>query len=427
MAVLECYGSTNVGRKRKHNEDNFLVDADLKLFVVADGMGGHSAGEVASEHTIKVVRREILKNRDVLRKTIKQELSGSDTAPEDAIRVVEKAIQTACYEVYHMAQDSESKKGMGTTVVILLILGDQAIVAHVGDSRGYMVRGGRLHQLTEDHSFVQEQLRQGKITKAEAESSPYKNVITRAVGIYEYVPPDIMFLELAKGDRFFLCSDGVYPYFDDKQLIARINHQDQTLEQIVSGIEQTVLEGGAHDNLTSVVVEVNDINRQNIQMEVSGKLDILKKIPIFQFLNYNELVKAYNIISTKRYEQGDIIIREGDIGQEFFILFKGRVAVLKGDISVAELNPGSNFGEMGLVENAPRSATIKALETCYLMIFERSKFFELMRKEPTIAVKLLWSLLRVFSARLRSTTNELSQAKLDKEQEQEIEIFLDEE
>ncbi|MBN2695721.1 Stp1/IreP family PP2C-type Ser/Thr phosphatase [bacterium] len=426
MAILRTFGATNVGRKRKHNEDNFLIDNDLKLFIVADGMGGHNAGEVASEMAIKVIRREILAQKELLRKAIQDDLEGNQEEPKEAILILENAIQTACYEVFHQAQQNESKKGMGTTVVVVLVVGDKGLVAHVGDSRVYLVRKGHLHQLTEDHSMVQEQLRQGKITKEEAENSPYKNVITRAVGIYEYVPPDIIFLELAKGDRFLLCSDGVHPYFKEKELLSHLATQEP-LNTIVENIVQTVLNGGAHDNLTAVVVEVAEISQQNIQMEVSGKLDILKKIPVFQYLTYNELVKAYSIISTRKYQKGELIIKENDIGQDFFILFKGKVAVLKGDIQVAELFPGSNFGEMGLVDNAPRSASIKALETCYLMVVERAKFFELMKKEPQIAVKLLWSLLKVFSARLRATTNELSQAKMDKDKAEEVELFIEEE
>ncbi len=426
MAILRSFGATNVGRKRKHNEDNFLIDNDLKLFIVADGMGGHNAGEVASEMAIKVIRREILSQKELLRKAIQDDVEGNQEEPKEAILILENAIQTACYEVFHQAQQNESKKGMGTTVVVVLVVGDKGLVAHVGDSRVYLVRKGHLHQLTEDHSMVQEQLRQGKITKEEAENSPYKNVITRAVGIYEYVPPDIIFLELAKGDRFLLCSDGVHPYFKDKELLSHLSSQE-TLNSIVDNIVQAVLNGGAHDNLTAVVVEIAEISQQNIQMEVSGKLDILKKIPVFQYLTYNELVKAYSIISTRKYQKGELIIKENDIGQDFFILFKGKVAVLKGDIQVAELFPGSNFGEMGLVDNAPRSASIKAIETCYLMVVERSKFFELMKKEPQIAVKLLWSLLKVFSARLRATTNELSQAKMEKDKAEEVELFIEEE
>jgi len=410
MSIIKSYGTTNTGRKRKHNEDNFLIDRDLQLYVVADGMGGHNAGEVASEYAIRIIRREILKNKDILAKTIKLEKSGDQSDPVDAIRLMEQAIQTACYEVFHMAKKNAGNKGMGTTVVVLLVVGDRAIVAHVGDSRVYLIRKNSLHQLTEDHSMVQEQLKMGKITKAEAENSPFKNVITRAVGIYEYVPPDIIFLDLSKGDKFLLCSDGVYPYFKDSEFLAYIDN-DSPLNVIAKKMEHNVLTRGAHDNLTTLLVEVKGLDQKNTQMEVSNKLDLLKRIPLFQYLTYNELVKAYGIISTKKYNKGDIIIKENDIGQEFFILFKGKVAVLKGDVEVAQLFQGSNFGEMGLVDNAPRSATIKALDTCYLMVVERSKFFGIMKKEPQIAVKLLWSLLKVFSARLRTTTDELSKSK----------------
>ena len=178
----EAYGHTDVGRKRQHNEDAMLVDPALGLYIVADGMGGHAAGEVASRRATEVVRHHIESNQVVL-----QQLGTNPTQENRtlAAQLVEVAIQRACADVYRMAAADATKRGMGTTFVCLAVGGGKGVIGHVGDSRIYLVRGGQCHRLTEDHTLVAAQLKAGTITKEQATTSQYRNVITRAVGIQE--------------------------------------------------------------------------------------------------------------------------------------------------------------------------------------------------------------------------------------------------
>lgn len=176
---ITASGQTDVGRQRHHNEDACLIDSDLGLYIVCDGMGGHAAGEIASQETVRLVQASIHRQRAVLSDYINAPTFEQRT---QVLRLVEGAVQEACAHVYAMGQSDPTKKGMGTTIAMLLTLGEAAVIAHVGDSRIYLIRDHQAHQLTEDHSLVWHMLKTGKLTKEEAAYAPYANVITRSVG-----------------------------------------------------------------------------------------------------------------------------------------------------------------------------------------------------------------------------------------------------
>lgn len=199
MLQVRAYGLTDVGRKRTGNEDAFIVDEKHGICIVADGMGGHNAGEVASAQAIETVTRIVTEKLSVL-----ADLAENPT-PENgqaAQRLIEHAIQKACSEIFRMAQADAAKRGMGTTFVGLFCAGQKAVIGHVGDSRAYLLRQGQAHRLTEDHTLIAAQLKAGTITKEEALKSPYRNVITRAVGIQESVQVDTLLVDLLPGDLF---------------------------------------------------------------------------------------------------------------------------------------------------------------------------------------------------------------------------------
>src|SRR6185436_11165436 len=175
---MEAYGLTDVGRKRQHNEDAMLVDPSLGLYIVADGMGGHAAGEVASNRSVEVVKQHILTNKSILKDLAKE---ATQTNRAAASSLVEVAVQRACADIYRMASSDNTKRGMGTTFVCLVVSGNRGVIGQVGDSRVYLVRNGQCHRLTEDHTLIAAQLKAGTITKEQAQTSQYRNVITRAV------------------------------------------------------------------------------------------------------------------------------------------------------------------------------------------------------------------------------------------------------
>ncbi|HEY4185658.1 MAG TPA: Stp1/IreP family PP2C-type Ser/Thr phosphatase [Polyangia bacterium] len=415
---LSFWAATDVGRKREANEDNFLVDKKLSLFVVADGMGGHASGEVASDISVHEFRNAIDANREIIERYTKGDV---EVRPQDILTVLEHALQTACHAIYERGQAEPEKRGMGTTTSALLIAGDRGFIAHVGDSRIYLVRRGQVVQLTEDHSLINELIRRGKITKEGIDSSPYKsykNAVTRAVGVYETVQTDTIDFEILPGDQFLLCSDGLHAYLTDEKTIALLSGEDIT--SAPNRFVALANEGGGHDNITAVVVRVDRTAAgaaataaDDRADELQRKVDVLKQMPLFRHLTYREIIRVLNVTEVKEFAPGVDIIKEGTFGEELYILLKGKVRVHKNDAFITYLLPGSHIGEMALVDRIPRSASATAEDPSRLLILRRREFYEIVRKDPSLSVKLLWSFVQVLAERLRKTTAELSGARLE--------------
>ena len=245
------HGLTDLGRKRRSNEDAFFMDDELGLYVVADGMGGHAAGEVASREAVDTLYGMVKRGIGKLRELVDPVSEGDAQA---ACRLMESAVQAATYFVYSIAEIDRDKSGMGTTISALLVLGDYAVTAQVGDSRIYLVRDATAEQLTEDHTLIAWQLKQGLITPQEAERSPHKNVITRAVGNREYVQVDTRQVPLVAGVRFLLCSDGLHGYLEDTDIPGIVGMGGQAAVQRFIDLAN---ERGGKDNITAVLVELD--------------------------------------------------------------------------------------------------------------------------------------------------------------------------
>jgi protein phosphatase len=248
---LVTIGGSDVGRKRQHNEDAFRVDDSLGLYVVADGVGGHAKGEVASAEAVDQIFAFVRQGRTTI--------DGYAAKPDDpgrkqVNRLLESAVQSACYMVFGMAEMDPSQKGMSTTISSLLITAGHAVTAQVGDSRVYRVREGVAHQLTEDHTLVNYKLKQGLITEAEARTMKGKNVITRAVGHKDYVEVDVRETDARAGDVFLLCSDGLHGYLKDGEVehVLAEGPREQAAERFI----KLANDRGGKDNITVVLVHV---------------------------------------------------------------------------------------------------------------------------------------------------------------------------
>ncbi len=245
------FALTDLGRKRASNEDAFFIDDELGLYVVADGMGGHAAGEIASREAIDTLYGMVKRGLGQLR-VLADPLRDQDA--QAACRLMESAVQAATYFVYSIAEIDRDKSGMGTTISALLVLGDYAVTAQVGDSRIYRVDGATVEQLTEDHTLIAWQLKQGLITPQEAARSPHKNVITRAVGNREYVEVDTRCIRMAAGTRLLLCSDGLHGYLRDEDIPKIVPLGGAAA---VRRFIDMANERGGKDNITAVLVEID--------------------------------------------------------------------------------------------------------------------------------------------------------------------------
>lgn len=229
--------ATDRGRKRPENEDAFGLSVDHGVYMVCDGMGGAAAGEVASGLAVDAIMG-LLKAR-----------SAEMPLPDAA----EQAIVAANEAIYSQAQRDAKLSGMGTTMVALVADGSGAWILNVGDSRGYRLRAGKLEQVTIDHSLVEEQVRSGRMNQAEAQRSPFRNVITRALGTQPTVTPDVFPLEVETGDLFLLCSDGLTREISDELLESMLG-LDLPLDELCERLISTANKAGGHDNITCLLV-----------------------------------------------------------------------------------------------------------------------------------------------------------------------------
>ncbi|MCL2011867.1 MAG: cyclic nucleotide-binding domain-containing protein [Cystobacterineae bacterium] len=385
-----------------------LADSELGIYLVADGMGGAAAGEIASAQAVALMRQYLLDGKAAL------ETMAKNWTPENqaaAVQVLEGAVQKACFEIHQLSVQDTSKRGMGSTLAALVIVGNKGIISNVGDSRIYLIRNAQCHRLTEDHTLVAIQLKAGAITREQAATSQYRNVITRAVGIQASVQVDTLVLDVLPGDSFLLCSDGLHGYFPEAEIL-RTFEQVPT-QELPEHFVATANERGGKDNITALVVSVKGdptvVNEE--VLEAQSRMEALKKIPLFRHLTYKEQTAVLSIATTRSYAEGEEIIREGQPGHDLYIVIKGRVVVEKGGMEISELFSGGHFGEMGLVDNAPRSATIRASEATRVMLVARSELMTLMKRESILAVKMLWSFVQVLADRLRAANFELSEAR----------------
>jgi protein phosphatase len=239
-----CAGRTDVGIIRSGNEDNYLMVPDRGVFIVADGMGGHAAGEVASEMAVRIIARELRNNKGV-----------TDAEAAERMR---HAIIEANSAIFQRTLNEHDKRGMGTTATAMVIIGTHYLIGQVGDSRAYLLRDGTFVQLTKDHSYVQEQVDAGYLSPEEARTHPYSNVITRCVGANVDVSPDVYAGVLRPDDLYLLASDGLTGMIEDGDLHS-ILFTNRDPQEIVGELIDEANRRGGLDNITAILIRVDQV------------------------------------------------------------------------------------------------------------------------------------------------------------------------
>lgn len=249
---VSSWAKTDVGLKREVNEDNYLADSNLDLYIVADGMGGHAGGDTAARMAVDIIRKKIRNERQSRALFNRESAENESNAILD---LLQDSIRSASQRIFEASENNPALTGMGTTVTLMLVHGRRAYVAHVGDSRLYRLRDGRFEQLTEDHSLVNEQVKAGFITAEEAQHSRFRNIITRSVGFESDVTADTLSMFMQPEDVFLLCSDGLCGMVED-EAISSILRRVQTSES-TGKLVKLANDAGGEDNITVVVLEYN--------------------------------------------------------------------------------------------------------------------------------------------------------------------------
>jgi serine/threonine protein phosphatase PrpC len=392
--MIRFHAATHPGKVRPHNEDAMYADGATGVFVVADGVGGRAAGEVASSLTIDAVER----CKPALKKHLDAYAKHSDWEHRNAVLANLEAIcQEASKTVYEEAERL-GRRGMTTTVVMMAVRNGTAFLAHVGDSRAYLIRDGLIQQLTEDHSMVNELVRSGQMTYKEAKRSQYRNVITRAVGLYPKVQTDVMSIDILPGDRIVLCSDGLSDPVKSTNIEAIVCRDD--VKTATNALLQASMEAGAPDNVTVVVVEPE----ATPQAEAArARAQVMESLFLFESLPFHARLRVARICEARTVQPGEVLAEQGENGNSMFIMVQGAVDVTRSAKKLATLGAGEHFGEMSLLDERPRSATVTSRGPGSVIIIRRDGLMELCQREPGLGNKVLLALATSLAHRLRDT------------------------
>lgn len=314
------FGSrTDVGHVRDHNEDSLTVVPPL--FAVADGMGGHEAGEVASELTIKTLEQLAPAHPDA--------------------QALERAVEAANLNVLQAPSQGIGREGMGTTLTAAMIEGERLLIAQVGDSRAYLLHQGELQQLTRDHSLMMDLIEAGQITPEEARVHPNRSVITRAIGSDPHMKPDIYELNISAGDRLLLCSDGLSTMLEDDEIQTIMRHTPSP-QQCASDLVDAALQAGGYDNVTVVVVDIEGFKHNKIVKERRKSHALVIGIVIAFVLAFAlGIFAGYQYVNNSAYlieENGTVSVYRGINDNLFGIPLSSLERTT--DIAVDDLQPG---------------------------------------------------------------------------------------
>lgn len=394
-------GRTDIGKQRKRNEDRHFIDNDLGLFIVADGMGGHAAGDLAAQIAVDVASTKVESKRS----TIERVRRGKES-PEELVTIARQAIEEASREVFEKSRSDIEFAGMGCTMTILLVDGHQAAMAHVGDTRLYLLRNEEVHQLSADHTLAAELAKMGAITAEQAVNHHYAHVLSRSVGNQAAAQVDTLLLDIAPGDRFLLCSDGLTNYVKDTKWFAE-QLASEDLEEIPDLLIDFANSEGGGDNISIVIasIELDPAEKPivvSLGNDVQVKLEALSSVFIFEDLGLAKLARLINASVVLDYNEGVTLVEAGSELSRMLVVAEGLVEVTRDGKVIAELGPGDHVGASTLLVSRPAGGTLRTVEPSRLLSLESTSFQELVRRRPWLGVELLERLGRELARELNS-------------------------
>lgn len=384
---LEGCALSDTGNVRQNNEDSYYYDAGMQLFAVADGMGGHHGGEIASRMAVEALARaaqrgipdgEYQRDRSLAGR---QQIFDWLTATINEMNLEMQA---------HMNVDKRVR-GMGCTLDVVLFRQNGVFLAHVGDSRCYLLRQGELYQLTEDHTLGTMLQQSGVISEEEAANHPQRHVLTRALGPFPTVEIDTSYFETGVGDKFLLCSDGLYGDLGREQILSLLTTHPP--ERATHELVQTALSQGGHDNITALVVSVADCGAHAPSIIGSEEaLTAMARAQLFAGFTWHELMSIQKIAVGRVYAAGETLMQQDALCQNVWLSVYGEHSVYSHDVHVVDRGPGESFGQNILVP-MPATLTVRAKTDLTVLEFPLPQIQQLVAGEPVLGVKLLQAAL----------------------------------
>jgi serine/threonine protein phosphatase PrpC len=388
-------GRSDVGRRRDQNEDSFWVDDALGLYVVADGMGGHAGGEIASAKAIETVVELVQAEAPLLRA-----VADGDGDRHALERLAERLIMEASRRVYELATSADGQPGMGCTMTLLLCAGHVGVLGHVGDSRLYLLRDERVSQLSNDHTIAADLARAGHMNPADFANTPYAHVLSRAVGTQQVVQVDTLLLDLLPGDRFVLCSDGYSNYLEDRASL--LEHvRDDDLDAAAEGMVAHANDSGGADNITVLLVSVESKQPETERIAAVGEsFDALGAVFLFEHLELPLLARVMSSCTFEPFPEGAEVVAQGAPCNQLLVVVDGRFDLVHDGKTVGTLGRSDHAGATTLLEPRPARSSVRAATNGHLLRLDGKRFAILIRERPWLGIGLLERLGRRLSADL---------------------------
>lgn len=395
--LFRAWGGTDLGRKRKENEDFSLIDTVHGLFIVADGMGGGERGGEASRMAVESIRSTLFNEMDVLRQFGE---SPTKTNYREVQQLVHRAVLGAHSNIRNQSRTLPKGKYMGTTVTALIICGRMGIVAHVGDSRLYRVRDNQVRQLTRDHSLVAERIRRGELTPEQAQRAPGKNVLLQALGVSPKIELDIGFLTIQPGDQFLICTDGLHNYLVEHEIVTIF--QESNGDRIIPRLIDSANQRGGKDNITAISVRVSAPWDEVAATQLDMGPDIFSSLRLLQSLDLRESTSFLQRGTLQAFIGGEMIQTEEKSMDSLYIVLDGRAQVTRQGVWLATYTQGCFFGEESLLGDAVSTVSIRSeREGTRVLAFSAQQFLDILEENPAVGYKVLWNIFKEHAAAQR--------------------------
>ena len=402
---------TDKGLVRKNNEDHLLEMPELGLFAVADGMGGELYGEVASETAVNALRDFVTENRAVI------DAFQMNSSAENKVQVLDMladALRDANAKVFKEADKRDIDGKMGTTLTALLVIDSSGFMVHTGDSRLYMIRNGETTQLSTDHTLINDYKKQFGDYSGVFDAK-FSGILTKAVGIQEYVEPEKLTFAILPEDKYLLCSDGLYnglecdtpdfggifdAPFEDTQ------KEKERLKEAMRNLTDIVYKNGAPDNVSMILVSAFSEDEEEVTgtREFIKKFDKIRSMELFKDLEYKELLAVMAQVEIRTYNKYDVISKMSAADRELFIILDGKVSALKGTKLLKTFRSGDHIGDVAFLSGEVPAYNLFLDKTSSFLVIKKSAFDKIVAEEPIIGVKLLTQLATVLAKQTNIAT-----------------------
>ena len=402
---------TDKGLVRKNNEDHLLEMPELGLFAVADGMGGELYGEVASETAINALRDFVTENRAVI------DAFQMNSSAENKIHVLDMladALRDANAKVFKEADERDIDGKMGTTLTVLLVIDSSGFMVHTGDSRLYMIRQSEITQLSTDHTLINDYKKQFGDYSGVFDAK-FSGILTKAVGVQEYVEPEKLTFAILPEDKYLLCSDGLYnglecdtPDFGDifDKPFEDPQKEKERLKEAMRNLTDIVYKNGAPDNVSMILVSAFSEDEEEVTgtREFIKKFDKIRSMELFKDLEYKELLAVMAQVEIRTYNKYDVISKMSANDRELFIILDGKVSALKGTKLLKTFRSGDHIGDVAFLSGEVPAYNLFLDKTSSFLVIKKSAFDKIVAEEPIIGVKLLTQLATVLAKQTNIAT-----------------------